>query len=662
MPRDFTMQIPVLAQASRIGTVDEAARTVEVIFSTGARVEHSMPDSEGRMRRVMTQVVLEDGAAMLGALNNGAPVLDNHDGYSLRSVIGVVERARIDQGVGVATLRFSTAPEAEAIWFKVREGVLRNVSMGFRVHEVQVVMDPERPGEELWRLTKWEPFEISMVPLGADPGARTQAGDAPTCTAVIHHAQEAEMPQNTPPAAPLEVAVPPAAIIAQSAPAPLPAPALPVDIEAIRLQGAETERTRQSAIRAAAPLVMASEALITQAVADGITVNEFRLRALEAFAAQGQAATRGVGGASASVTQDATERFVQGATAGLLTRAGITGGERNEFTGLTLRELARQSLTVAGAGTAFSDPRQMVGAAFVQFGSHGTSDFALILSNIMGKAALLGWEEAEETFDLWTSTGTLTDFKATKRVGLGNFSALDLIEEGGEYSQGTAGERGETVTLATYGKELRITRQAIINDDLQLLAGLPRKMGRAAKRTIGNLVYAVLNGNPDLADGVALFHATHKNLAGSGAAISVASLSAAEAAMMLQTEETGASSTGQALNIMPKYLLVPAAQKRLAMQLMSSPVDPTASRGMATNPVAGMADVISDGRLTGTAWYLAADGSVHDGIEVSYLNGQSEPYIEEAESWSTDGVKLKVRMDAAVAPLDHRTFYKNGGA
>jgi len=360
------------------------------------------------------------------------------------------------------------------------------------------------------------------------------------------------------------------------------------------------------------------------------------------------------------VGMDARDKFKTGAGLALMSKAGLTGGERNEFSSLSLAELARESIAMSGERGSFVDRRDMVGRAFTMAGTHTTSDFAEILSNVMGKAALQGWDESEETFDAWTRKGVLTDFKANKRVGLGLFGSLPAVEEGADYTYGTAGDRGETIALATYGKMLRISRQAIINDDLSILGTAPRRMGRAARRTVGNMVYAVLTGNPTLSDGVALFHADHNNL-GSAAALSVASLGAGRAAMRTQKEAAG----GPSLNIAPRYLIVPAALETSASQLLSSAVDPTTSKGMASNPVQGMAQLIVDGRLdasSATAWFLAGDAGAFDTIEVAYLDGVEAPYIEEQTAWTSDGVELKVRIDAGVAPLDHRAIYKNAGA
>jgi hypothetical protein len=74
--------------------------------------------------------------------------------------------------------------------------------------------------------------------------------------------------------------------------------------------------------------------------------------------------------------------------------------------------------------------------------------------------------------------------------------------------------------------------------------------------------------------------------------------------------------------------------------------------------------VISDARLdtaSATAWYGAADPAMHDGVEIQYLNGVEMPFMDRQEAWDSDGVELKVRIDAAAKALDFRTLAKNNG-
>lgn len=364
------------------------------------------------------------------------------------------------------------------------------------------------------------------------------------------------------------------------------------------------------------------------------------------------------------VEADARDRWRTGVEKSLLFRVGMKDGEKNEFLGLTLRELARDYLRVSGQQWQIADPLIMAGMALSgtrAAGMHSTSDFVNVLANVASKSMLRGYEEAPETFETWTSRGTLVDFKATKRVDLNLFPTLLEVPEGAEYKFGTIGDRGETVQLATYGRMFAITRQAIINDDMNVFTRIPQRMGRAARRTIANLVWAILTGNPTMADGFALFSTQHANLAGTPAAITVTSVDAAAMSMAVQKDP---DNLAVALNIAPRFFLVPVALAGVARVLMASEFDPNKTQ-RTPNSVNGLATVIADARLDAnstTAWYMVADPNVVDTIEVSYLNGQSEPTLEQRDGWNVDGVEFKVRLDAAVKALDFRGMFKNAGA
>ncbi len=362
---------------------------------------------------------------------------------------------------------------------------------------------------------------------------------------------------------------------------------------------------------------------------------------------------------SAHVTADATDRFREGAEKALMFKAGL-GGERNEFTGLRLDALARHALevnNVRNIGT--MEPMRMVGMAFTMAGGMGTSDFAHILENVANKSALKGYNEAGETFDVWTSKGYASDFKVAKRVDAGLFPSLEIVPELGEYKYASISDTGVPVVIATYGKMFKISRQAVINDDLDMIGKTPMKMGRAARRTVGNLVYAILNDNPNFADGTALFHSTHGNLAGSGAIPSVATFDAAETAMM---EQKDSDQHAKALNIVPKYVLAGAKHKNKIRQLLGSFADPSQANSGVINTMQNALVPVIDARISGNAYFFAADPNAVDTIEVTYLNGIETPYIEAKDGWSIDGSEMKIRLDAGVNLLGYRGLYKNPGA
>ncbi len=339
--------------------------------------------------------------------------------------------------------------------------------------------------------------------------------------------------------------------------------------------------------------------------------------------------------------------------ASVMARAGYQDYEKdNAYNSMTLRELARASLTERGVGVATYNPMQMVGMAF----THSTSDFGNILLDVANKAIFLGWEENDETFEKWTKKGQLSDFKTAHRVGLGAFPSLRKVREGAEYKYVTLNDKGETIALATYGELFSISRQAIINDDMNMLTDVPKKLGEAAKATIGDLVYAVLIDNEKMSDKKALFSTDHKNMLTGG--MDVETISAGRTAMRQQKEGE------RTLNIRPAFMLVPTTLETQAIQVVKSgSVKGADVNANIINPVRDLAEIIAEPRLDDASekdWYMASrQGS--DTIEVAYLNGIDVPYIDQLEGFTSDGVTTKVRIDAGVAPVDYRGLLKVTG-
>ncbi|HEA7627830.1 TPA: Clp protease ClpP [Escherichia coli] len=348
---------------------------------------------------------------------------------------------------------------------------------------------------------------------------------------------------------------------------------------------------------------------------------------------------------------------------GLYSRLGYERPERgNPYAMMSLFEMAQASLVDRGITVSgFINRSQVVNAAF----THSSSDFSHILAGGAEKSVLKGWQDSGETFQKWTRTGSLSNFHEAKRVGLNGFSKLDKVPEGAEYKYITTSDKGVPIALATYGNIFSVTRQAIINDDLTQLTTIPMAMGRAAARTVGNLVYLLLTSNDKFTDGKALFHADHKNLIAKD--MDMVGLDEARKLMRLQEDANGDS-----LNITPAFVLVPAALESAARRaiLSSSSVFPVGDEGTINqnpgiiNVVKDMAEVIVEPRLdkaNSKEWYVAAAKGM-DTIEVAYLDGMDTPYLEEQVGFTVDGVAWKVRIDAGVAALDYRGLLKSNGA
>ncbi len=373
------------------------------------------------------------------------------------------------------------------------------------------------------------------------------------------------------------------------------------------------------------------------------SAEQARAKLLAGLAAQTTPSAAQIHAGNGAIVRDSIENSIA-------SRVGLVEAEAgNAFRAMTLLDLARASLVENGTGVAGLSRMDLVAAAF----THSTGDFGSVMADVASKSMLKGFMEADETFQAWTATGSLSDFKVNSRVDLSNFPSLREVKEGAEYKSVTTTDRAETIMLATYGEKFSITRQAIINDDLSVFDRIPRLMGRAAIRTIGDLVYAVLTGNPSLSDGVALFHANHSNIY--TGAFGVAALDGAKSQMATQKEGNAS------LNIRPSYLLTPVAREAVAKAYLGAEYDPDLADARVPNPVRNLVDVIADARLdddSTTTSYMVGSASQYDTIEVAYLDGNQSPMLEQMAGWSVDGTEFKVRIDAGVAPLGYRAMQK----
>ncbi|MCX7275512.1 MAG: hypothetical protein NTV19_20755, partial [Burkholderiales bacterium] len=198
-------------------TVNRAARTVEVVWSTGARARNFVPP----LGLITEELDMSPSAVRMDGLRGGgAPVLNTHRSNDARDVVGRVLDARIEAGRGIATLQFSSATDVEPLWQRVADGTLRSVSVGYRVHRYMPIQDPV--AGTVHRAVDWEPYEISVVPIPVDPAAavRGDGDQMPTAAAI-----EPAIPFPTPAPASQETLMPDPATETTTAPPPAAAPA-----------------------------------------------------------------------------------------------------------------------------------------------------------------------------------------------------------------------------------------------------------------------------------------------------------------------------------------------------------------------------------------------------------------------------------------------------
>ena len=689
-----TIDVPPLSIRAEVGTVNADARTIDLVFTTGAPVER-FDWMTGT--RYIERLSLDPAHVRLDRLNASAPLLDTHSGYSLADQIGVVEpgTARIQGKRGLATVRFSKRDEVEPIWQDVRDAIVKNVSVGYMVYAYQ-----ETPGKKdapPTRLaTDWEPFEVSLVPMPADYGAQTRDGKSQVRThpcIITRSAQSAAVsPEEQPMAdeSAQNTGTEQSEYIREGSPlagAERQPPAAPAAREPNeRDAGAVQERERVDGIMDAVIAVRLPLAFARKLISDGIPLVEAHKRIFKEYGTREDPTpnvpAQGPRGASVQIGEDPYTHKRAGIENALLNRVAPQHFKLEEvgreYRGMTMLDVAKAYLGARGFKTTGMSKMEIAGAALglTQLrgsGYHTTSDFSYLLADVANKSLSAEYTAATQTFQPITRRVSLTDFKPANRIQIGDAPALHPVNEHGEFTRGTIAEGREQIQLASYGRVFAITRKALVNDDTDAFSRVPAKFGRMAKNLESDLVWYQILKNAAMGDGTVLFHSTHHNLDGTGAVISISSISDAETAMLLQT---GLDSS-TLIMASPKYLIVPPEQKTLALQFVS--VNMQAQQAANVNPFAGQLVVIAEPRLsTGVtigvgpgavtaagssiAWYLAADPSQVDILELALLEGQEGPLVESRVGFDVDGLEIKCRHDVGAKVIDHRGLYKNIGA
>lgn len=502
-----------------------------------------------------------------------------------------------------------------------------------------------------------------------DLPATVQAHRTPEAAASNHPlAQATTTPEPihmTHPATP-RAAAPQAAQLTAATPAAQATPDAP-DAAAIRAQTLVQDQARRTEIRANfAP--MARHPGVTDLMAaceanPDISVNAANQRLLNHL---GSTATPIAGGHIVTV-EDASDKRRAAMVASMMVRAGVaTDTERrdisaNPYRGRTLLALAEASLQAIGKRTEGMDKRAIVAAAFTQ----SSSDFPVLFETAMHKTLLGAYATAALTWTRWCKRGSVSDFRAHTRYRTGSLGNLRDKNELGEYRNVTIpdGEKS-SIAATTKGYIINISREAVINDDLGALTDQSASIGRAAARTIESDVYAVLLSNsgagPTMTDGQPLFHSSHNNIAATAAAMSVDSFDAMRVLMAQQKDVSG----NDYLDMRPDLLLCPIGYGGTARVINSAEYDVSVtSKFQMPNRVRGLfRDVVDTPRLSGTAYYALASVSESAAIEVAFLDGNDQPYLDMETAFNTDGASYKVRLDYGVAGHDWRGAVKNAGA
>jgi hypothetical protein len=661
-------------------------REVDVVFATETPVFRFGWEED------YNEILVCDASAMRADRSDkGLPVLDTHNGYSLSAQIGKTVKVWFnDKREACATVRLSGRSSVEGIAQDISDGILTEISVGYRVFRYEKSAPADGEKFPIYRAMDWMPYEISFVPVPADIncGVRTAAdknnveiitntnfrainkkrmeyfvveeggvkqGDEITIDDVIYIAQEDGEQGDTIQVEPKPEEGAEESAAEEEAESAANEDDRAADISNIRRQATAQERGRLNAILKSSRAAKLPDARAIELYQSGKPVAQCRQEILEDVVRNQQEIN---GSHSAGMGMDALEKKRGAIQQAILHRVypSVFKLEKtgNEFRGMSLAEMGKEILKERGVSVAGKDKSQIAHLIFSR--THSSSDFPLLFEGAIDKMLRADYQFAEEFWDKIARQTTVTDFRAKNLYQVESLNGMSETQEGGEIKYTTLTEGKSFIRVKSYAEGIKFTRQAFINDDLNALSIIPSRFVKDWDELRGNLVWGLIVNNATMSDGKALFSADHNNLiSGTTSALSEAGLSAALLKMKKQTGLDGK----RIIRVVPKFLIVPPELEVTARKLLTAI---TASTTSDVNVFTNAFDIVVEPRLAdASAWYLSADPNAIDSLYYAYLEGNEALRVNNEDDFSTDCVKYAVRGDFGAAAIDWRGLVKSAG-
>ena len=558
----------------------------------------------------------------------------DHD-RSVDNAIGKVENVRVENGELKADVVFANTPNALEIFEKYKQGILTDVSIGYRVNAVTI--EEKANDVDSVVVTDFDILEVSAVGVGFDKGATVGRSKKSKEEKLDKEKMEERLKE-------LE------SLQKRNAEQTKELDELKVKLEDSTKREAEfKELQRKADLQDLAIAYGANKETLQRFLDDKTKTKEDFMKNLLDERAETQPSV--YAGKRSDETRD---EMIRAMSDGMLLRAGFNPQEKHKdadmFRGMSVQNMVRK---VAGLGLEASE-NELVRAMT-------TSDFPKILANVQNKVIQDSFASAPVTFRQWTQAVDFKDFKPRTEVRKGSFgSNFKKVQELGKTEYVEKGETGTSWRIHSYGARFAFTRELLINDDLGLFTDDLKDMIEQVAVFQNKLVYDLLQRRGEFAnyvmdDGKVIFDSSHNNYNSDGTALATDSLAAARTAMMRQKDFDG-----RQLRILPKFLLVPPELEVTALQILKSTARIEANNAGVANPFKGAFDLISDMELEDAkAWYMAA---VKKTIKVGYLQGTNrKPIVEEVNRSPIDGIEYQMVFDFGVTAEDFRGLYKNNG-
>ena len=599
----------------------------------GLKIEAAMPGDENRLPR-FTMIAYTGGEMMLAYYSD--PVVVDLEGLKIPSQtmpirfghdyehgVGHTDSILVEDNKLIATGVISRDTEAaREVVASARKGFPWQASISAYIEQQEFVEEGETVTVNgraftgpLYVIRRATLGEISFVDLGADSKtsvilARKKEDDAVTT----------ENPQDVVKAQAAEPQV--------NAAAPAPEPDLAAEIariNAIRQVCGDGDEI--------------SAAVATEAIEAGWDVKKTALELLRRKRPQ----VRIIGEGKETFQKDVV--------------AGITGDKNSRWHGARLSVIARYCCELEGVQL-----RSDMGHDKVIEAAFSTRSLPNILKESAQKILIDSYQAVDVASVKVSKIIEVTDFKPHALAQLVGQYRFEKVAPDGELPHATVSDQGYMVKADTYGKLVGLTRQDIMNDDLQAFLDIPRQLGRGAALALENAFWSMVE-----AANASFFSSGNANvLSGANSAFGVAGISAAIAKLRKQKDPDG-----NPIKAKPRFVVVPPDLEADATQIYTSNVLLIAGQTDkvvgANNPHANKYEPVVSEYLTGNGaaspWYLVADPMDVPAFGVAFVRGQQTPVIEEAAPDPKYlGTLWRGYFDFGVALLDPRGAVRANGA
>ncbi len=680
MPNDQTRELSTRSIRVRFETLDDDARTVEAVLTT----EDPVPMYGAH------EILLMTGMKAPAQI----PMLDTHSRWSIEDIVGSVSEIKTDGPAALGKLSFATTARADTAWALARDGHLTDVSVGYRIGDDYITIEPKQsavvkgrkftaPDNARLRVVpNWELKELSLVPIGADPKAKLReqaiggaaAGNARKEQSMADKEKDVAAEQRAAAAQALEV--PESDFVRFN---------VEIDTDEVKEvatkavdEALRAERNRVNRLRAMGKEYEVPAEAVERAIADGLTEAQAADSFLKAIREERKSP------ASVSV-HDNTEDMIRDLSDAVCVRAGVkpenASGQKaaEQFKGMGLRDLARFCINHEGRTGSFGGVDAEFRAAV------STSSFTSVLYEANTKVFQNTLNQYPATSPLWTASREVPDFRTGYEVQLSEDNGvLPQLPTSGEFKHTLFTDSKESMSVLTYGETFVLDRKRYINDDLGvLLQQCPQRMARKAARLPDDLVYSVLVSNSGVGptmgeDGYNLFSTSHSPaanyVASSTYVLGDTGLAYLDKLMGL-IKGLGAGTSDPPLGLQAKTLLVPKTLATTAMKwlnsafIMASGLASTSSYTVdgTANIWKGAYNLVVEPRLDAatngtTAWYLVADPMDMPSIVRVYLRGATTPTLERSDPVNVLGIGWRCYWDVGAAAVNWRGICRSRGA